>query len=80
MTNWWYNQDDSKNNDWEESDAHNTRCIRDGLLCIKDGIWYSTDYDEGRQGIVQYNIKTRKIGDVVKYPEFQTRISLLRSI
>ena len=64
----WSNQDDSKGNEWEELDAHQTQFLR-GALCTKDGIWYSTDYDMGRQGMVQYNTKTRKIGETVKYPQ-----------
>eukprot|EP01083_Nonionella_stella_P135987 413631_1 len=47
---------------------HETVRIRPEMIEIGDSIWWSTDYDKGEQGMVEYNPLTDTIRNVIKYP------------
>eukprot|EP01083_Nonionella_stella_P092431 258785_1 len=53
---------------WKELKAGKTGCIQPQPIQMDDCIWWSTEYDEGEQGMVQYDIQSDKIISVVKYP------------
>eukprot|EP01083_Nonionella_stella_P082000 226220_1 len=54
---------------WKELKAGKTGYIRPQPIQMDDCIWWSTDYDKGEQGMVQYDIKLDKIISVAKYPQ-----------
>ena len=43
--------------------------IKNDPIQIQDSIWYSTDYDEGEKGMIEFCLKTNKTKSIVKYPE-----------
>eukprot|EP01083_Nonionella_stella_P162729 534447_1 len=53
---------------WKELKAAKTVDIQPQLIQVEDCIWWSTDYDSGERGMVQYDIQSDKIILVVKYP------------
>eukprot|EP01083_Nonionella_stella_P181423 649899_1 len=53
---------------WKERSAGKTEDIQPQLIPMEDCIWWSTDYNQGEQGMVQYDIQSDKIISVVKYP------------
>eukprot|EP01083_Nonionella_stella_P118333 353256_1 len=53
---------------WKELKAGKTGNIRPQPIQMEDCIWWSTDYDSGERGMVQYDIQSDKIISVVKYP------------
>eukprot|EP01083_Nonionella_stella_P158145 514351_1 len=53
---------------WKELTPGKTQCIRPQFIPMEDCIWWSTDYNQGEQGMVQYDIQSDKIISVVKYP------------
>eukprot|EP01083_Nonionella_stella_P273761 928930_1 len=53
---------------WKELTPTKTKWIQPQLIQMGDCIWWSTQYDEGEQGMVQYDIQSDKIISVVKYP------------
>eukprot|EP01083_Nonionella_stella_P273759 928928_1 len=54
---------------WKELTPGKTGCIRPQVIQMEDCIWWSTDYDSGEQGMVQYDIQSDKIISVIKYPK-----------
>ena len=57
-------------NQWKELASHQTPWIRDKIIKIKgtSTFWYSTDYNEGERGMVEYNYKSNTISTIAKYP------------
>eukprot|EP01083_Nonionella_stella_P158144 514350_1 len=53
---------------WKELTPAKTKYVRPQLVQMEDCIWWSTDYHQGEQGMVQYDIQLDKIISVVKYP------------
>eukprot|EP01083_Nonionella_stella_P091471 255752_1 len=52
---------------WKELKAGKTRNIRPQPIQMDDCIWWSTNYDKGERGMVQYDLQSDKIISVVKY-------------
>eukprot|EP01083_Nonionella_stella_P211970 765913_1 len=53
---------------WKELTPAKTDSVRPQLIQMEDCFWWSTDYDEGEQAMVQYDIQSDKIISVIKYP------------
>ena len=60
------------NRGWKERIAHQTPCIQDKIVRIGESLWYSTSYRRGEKGMVEYNYKTNKIINIIKYPKNMT--------
>eukprot|EP01083_Nonionella_stella_P094979 266594_1 len=54
---------------WQHLMPHETPRISYNLVNIGDKIWYSTDYQKGEKGMVEYCPKTNKVVRTVKYSE-----------
>eukprot|EP01083_Nonionella_stella_P005487 15853_1 len=54
---------------WKELTPGKTGAIQPQIIQMEDCIWWSTDYDSGEQGMVQYDSKLDKIRSVVTYPQ-----------
>ena len=52
---------------WRQLLAHQTASIS-YFAMINESLWYSTDCRHGEKGMVQYNYKTNKVINIVKYP------------
>eukprot|EP01083_Nonionella_stella_P058530 153251_1 len=53
---------------WKELTPGKTGWIRPQLITMEDCIWWSTNYNSGERGMVQYDIQSDKIISVIKYP------------
>ena len=53
---------------WDIHTKPQTNMIQNKLVQIGDSIWYSTDYNVGRKGMVQHCLKTNEIMQIIKYP------------
>ena len=49
---------------------NHTNVIRNQLIQIGDSIWYSTDYHDSEQGMVQYCLNTNKTKQIIKYSSY----------
>eukprot|EP01083_Nonionella_stella_P196902 724218_1 len=54
---------------WKELTPAKTVCVRPQLIQMEDCIWWSTYYNKGERGMVQYDLQSDKIILVVKYPK-----------
>ena len=56
---------------WNKLLSHQTLCIRDKIIYMDktSTFWYSTDFEEGERGMVEYNIKTNTMQNIIKYPQ-----------
>ena len=54
---------------WTQLLSHQTPAIQPNILRINESLWYSTSYEHGEKGMVQYDYKTNKILNIVKYPQ-----------
>eukprot|EP01083_Nonionella_stella_P178395 630028_1 len=54
---------------WKELKAGKTDRIRPQPIQMEDCIWWSTNYNKGERGMVQYDLQSDKIISVVKYPK-----------
>ena len=52
---------------WNTHWIPHTSYIRNNAVQIENSIWYSTDYDEGEKGMVEYCLITNQTKQVVKY-------------
>ena len=55
---------------WKDLTPHSTPFIREQLVVIGSSIWYSTSYSAGESGMAEYDIKSNKIINIVKYPTY----------
>ena len=53
---------------WKVLRPHKTPWIAHQLILINSSIWYSTDYDKGERGMVEYNCNTNQIQQIIQYP------------
>eukprot|EP01084_Bolivina_argentea_P070676 128514_1 len=53
---------------WRDLLATQTSWIYPQIVCIGSSLWYSTAYNAGEEGMVEYSIKFNKILQIVKYP------------
>ena len=56
-------------NIWKIYPRPKTCYIRNNLVQINDSFWYSTDYNEGERGMVEYCLNSMSIKQVAKYPQ-----------
>ena len=54
---------------WNKLSPAGTPTIARDVVLIQQTMWYSTRFDHGEQGMVQYDIKSDSIINIVKYPQ-----------
>ncbi len=70
MFSWLTGKDENERKErskWKEAINDGGGYIRDRVINIGSTIVYSTDYNKGQRGIVEYDMKTKKIMNVTKY-------------
>ena len=53
---------------WNSHTAALTHEIREQMIHIGQSLWYSTDYERGERGIVEYDTVSDQIKQIIKYP------------
>ena len=53
---------------WVEHASHTTNWIRGSIINIGTSIWWSTEYNKGRGGMVEFSVAKDKVINVIKYP------------
>ena len=56
------------NNTWVTHQMPPSTIMADKLIQIKDSIWYSTPYESGESGMVEYCLTSNTVKQIVKYP------------
>eukprot|EP01083_Nonionella_stella_P103776 296718_1 len=54
---------------WKELTPAKTVFVVPELIQMEDCIWWSTYYNKGERGMVQYDLQSDKIISVVEYPK-----------
>eukprot|EP01083_Nonionella_stella_P154936 499814_1 len=54
--------------EWKQLENPKTTKIRPESISIGNSIWWSTDYNEGERGMVEFDIKSNKIISTTPYP------------